>query len=81
MANWAANNGCEPEPVEERVSPEVIRRTWSGCEAETVLYVVENGGHNWPGQPVPGFEDQFGHTTTDIDATELMLELFLGPAD
>ncbi|HYF47102.1 MAG TPA: hypothetical protein VD926_12875 [Acidimicrobiales bacterium] len=79
MANWAANNGCDPEPTEERVSPEVIRRTWSGCEAETVLYVVENGGHNWPGHPVPGFQEQFGHTTTDIDATALMLEFFLGP--
>jgi len=79
MANWAAHNGCDPEPVEERVSPEVVHRTWSGCEAPTELYVVENGGHNWPGHPVAGFEDQFGHTTTDIDATALMLERFLGP--
>jgi polyhydroxybutyrate depolymerase len=79
MANWAEHNGCDPEPVEERVSPEVVRRTWQGCDAETVLYVVEGGGHNLPGHPVPGFEDQFGHTTTDIDATALMFEFFLGP--
>jgi poly(3-hydroxybutyrate) depolymerase len=44
-----------------------------------VLYVVENGGHNWPGHPFGGFEGQFGHTTTDIDATTLMLESLLGP--
>jgi polyhydroxybutyrate depolymerase len=79
MANWAEHNGCDPEPVEERVSDEVIRRTWQGCEAETVLYVTEGGGHGLPGYPVPGFEDQFGHTTTDIDATALMFEFFLGP--
>ncbi len=79
MANWADHNGCDPEPTEERISPEVIRRTWVGCDAETVLYVVEGGGHNLPGQVVAGFEDQFGHTTTDIDATALMYAFFLGP--
>lgn len=79
MANWADHNGCDPEPSEERVSPEVIRRTWNGCVAETILYVVEGGGHNLPGQVVAGFEDQFGHTTTDIDATALMYAFFLGP--
>ncbi len=81
MAAWAENNGCDPEPIEDRVSPEVLRTTWEGCEAETVLYVVEGGGHNWPGHPVPGFEEMFGHTTTDIDATALMFEFFLGPPD
>ena len=79
MADWAAHNGCEPEPAEERISPEVIRRTWSACDAPTVLYVVEGGGHTWPGLPVAGFEDQFGHTTTDIDATDLMFDFFLDP--
>jgi len=54
MANWADHNGCDPEPTEERISPEVIRRTWVGCDAETVLYVVEGGGHNLPGQVVHG---------------------------
>jgi polyhydroxybutyrate depolymerase len=79
MVNWAEHNGCDPEPVEERISPEVVRRSWNGCEAETVLYVVEGGGHAWPGRPQPAFEAQFGHMTTDIDATELMFEFFLGP--
>jgi polyhydroxybutyrate depolymerase len=77
LSDWAAHNGCDPAPTEERISPEVVRRTWDGCEAETVLYVIEGGGHTWPGWPVPGF-DQFGPTTTDIDATALMFEFFLG---
>ena len=63
----------------ERISPEVMRYTWAGCEAETVLYVVEGGGHTWPGRPTPGFEEQFGPTTLDIEATPLMFEFFLGP--
>lgn len=56
LARWAARNGCADDPVEERVSPEVVRRSWPGCddEAEVVLYLVEGGGHTWPGTPLLG---------------------------
>ena len=77
MDLWAEHNGCNAEPVEDRLSPEVVVRTWQDCDAPTVLYVVENGGHAWPGRPQPGFEDQFGHATTDIDATDLLFRFFL----
>lgn len=80
MRRWADHNGCDPEPVEERVSPEVWKRTWRGCDAETMLYVVDGGGHSYPGRPVPGFENMFGHTTTDVDATTLMFDFFFGAA-
>jgi poly(3-hydroxybutyrate) depolymerase len=56
-----------------------VRRAWDGCEAQTVLYIVENGGHAWPGRPQPGFEDAFGHGTVDVDASALLFEMFLGP--
>jgi polyhydroxybutyrate depolymerase len=79
MANWAAHNGCEPEPEEVMVTDEVRRLTWQQCQADTILYDIVGGGHTWPGKPVPGFEDAFGHTTLDIDATDLMFEFFLGP--
>ena len=76
MARWAAHNGCSAESVDERVSAEVRRRTWPDCEAATVLYIVDGGGHTWPGKPFPQFEASFGATTTDIDATSLIFELF-----
>lgn len=82
MRRWAAHNGCRPGPVEERISPEVRKRTWEDCDAATVLYVVDNGGHAWPGKPQPAFEAQFGHGTTDIDASSLSFAFFyeqLGP--
>jgi len=78
MAGWADHNGCDPEPVEERVSPEVRRRTWRHCDASTVLYVVDNGGHAWPGKPQPSMEASYGHGTSDVDATDLAFELFFG---
>jgi polyhydroxybutyrate depolymerase len=79
MAGWAAHNGCDPEPQVEELTVEVSRSTWRGCEADTVLYRIVGGGHTWPGKPMPGFEATFGPTTTDIDATDLMFEFFLGP--
>lgn len=78
MRTWAAHNGCDPDPADEQVSPEVRRRTWPGCEAPTVLYIVDGGGHAWPGRPVPEFEDSFGPATTDIDASTLIFDFFLG---
>ena len=78
MARWAAHNGCDPKPTETRVASDVVKRTWSGCKAATVLYIIEGGGHGWPGKPVPAFEAQFGRTTTSIDATKLVFAFFFG---
>jgi polyhydroxybutyrate depolymerase len=79
MADWAKHNGCDPKPTETRVASDVIKRTWSGCKAATVLYIIEGGGHGWPGKPVPAaFEAQFGKTTTSIDATKLVFAFFFG---
>ena len=76
MAAWAKHNKCDPEPVEERISPEVRKRTWQHCEADTILYIVDNGGHAWPGKPQPAFEKSFGHGTKDIDASKLLFDFF-----
>lgn len=79
MKAWAAHNGCAPDFVEERISPEVRKRTWQNCTAATELYIVDGGGHTWPGKPVPQFEQQFGHGTTEIDASALMFSFFFDP--
>src|SRR5205085_4054456 len=76
MQTWAAHNGCTPPPVEVRIAPEVRRLTWRHCKAATVLYIVDGGGHAWPGKPVPAFETLFGHATTQIDATTLIFQFF-----
>jgi len=76
MRLWAEHNGCRPEFAETIVSPHVRKREWRGCAADTVLYVVEGGGHGWPGNPVPAFEAQFGPDTTEIDAGPLLWSFF-----
>jgi len=78
MRRWAKHNGCDPKPSERRLTDEVRLRTWTGCTAPTMLYIIDGGGHAWPGKPQPAFEAQFGHGTTDIDASDLMFRFFFG---
>jgi polyhydroxybutyrate depolymerase len=70
---WADQNGCDGEPIDERIGDEVVHRTWTGCEASTDLYTVEGGGHTWPGAAPAG---RLGHTTDDISATEIIWAVF-----
>ncbi len=73
--DWAAHNGCATVPTVERVATDVLRESYSGCKAgaDTVLYVVEGGGHTWPGAAdVP----LLGRTTHSIDATSLIWDFF-----
>ena len=69
MHDWAVHNGCAVPPIIERVGTDVELRRWDGCRdgAATRFYVVEDGGHSWPGAvPIEGL----GKTTTSVDATE-----------
>jgi len=73
MSNWADHNNCDPEPKLTDIGNEVVRFSWSNCEAPVTFYRVEGGGHTWPGAvPVPGL----GHTTSDISASEIIWSLF-----
>lgn len=71
--SWAAHNGCDPEPTEERIGTEVVHRSWEGCVAPTDLYIVEGGGHTWPGSMDVA---SLGYTTDEIDASEIIWERF-----
>ena len=60
---------CDGNAIEERVSGEVIRYHWRGCEAPVEWYLVEGGGHTWPGaRSLQGY----GHTTREISASKLI---------
>ena len=71
--DWADQNGCTGEPTDERLGDEVVHRSWSGCDAATDLFIVEGGGHTWPGAVAIG---GYGHTTDDIDASEIIWDVF-----
>lgn len=69
LARWAERNGCAAEPEEEPVSDEVVRRSWPDCDggAEVVLYVVDGGGHTWPGTPLLDDRAAAGDATAQAD--------------
>jgi polyhydroxybutyrate depolymerase len=79
---WARLNGCPAEPaVSElpdaaddgtRVTRKVFGPGTGG--AEVVLFVVEGGGHTWPGEKSP--LALVGRSTADISANDLIWEFF-----
>ena len=74
---WAERNGCAPTPVTAPVTTHVHRKAYGDCrdDADVHLYVVEGGGHTWPGgEALPRFIA--GHTTDEIDATRTMWNFF-----
>jgi len=76
---WANRNGCSRTPALERAHKDVVRMTWPGCRdgADVVLYVIEGGGHTWPGSAVSGAaKGMIGPTTMSIRADELIWDFF-----
>jgi polyhydroxybutyrate depolymerase len=74
----AKANGIEREPTITRILPsrddmKVEKRDYGKGKngAEVVLYVLEGGGHVWPGQPVPAI---LGRNTFNLDACETIWE-------
>jgi polyhydroxybutyrate depolymerase len=79
---WARLNGCPEEPAvaelpdTEDDGTRVTRRLFGpGTDgAEVVLYLIEGGGHTWPGEKSP--LALVGKSTADISANDLMWEFF-----
>lgn len=75
MADWARHDGCSPRPRVDEVASDVERRTWTRCSGvELEAYVIEGGGHTWPGAAVD--VPVLGRTTKSIDATAEMMTFF-----
>ena len=78
VADWADHNGCTAEPAETDIGTS-IRLVDYECPlgGDTQLYVIEGGGHTWPGSEfLAGATDLVGVTTFEIDASPLIWEFF-----
>jgi polyhydroxybutyrate depolymerase len=82
VRTWASVNGCSEEPVIDSMPDKaddgttVVRKNYGQGKdnAEVVLYVIEGGGHTWPGEKSPvAF---LGKSTFDISANDLIWEFF-----
>jgi len=79
---WVRADACPEKPQVTPVAPapgdptRVHRETFGPCKdgADVVLYVIEGGGHTWPGRdPRVRF---LGASTASISANDLMWEFF-----
>jgi polyhydroxybutyrate depolymerase len=78
-AAWAEAAGCGPEPDRTEVADAVELIAYSGCTGGSAveLYVVEGGGHAWPGSDLSAASASIlGPTTEAIDASELIWSFF-----
>ncbi|MBN2556501.1 MAG: alpha/beta hydrolase fold domain-containing protein [Anaerolineales bacterium] len=76
-AGWAERDGCAGQPEETRLAEDVRTLRYSACRegAEVVLYIIEGGGHTWPGgEPLQVWLT--GRTCTSVDASALMWDFF-----
>jgi len=76
-AEWADRDGCAGSPEETRLADDVRALRYSACRegAEVVLYIIEGGGHTWPGGArLPVWLT--GRTCTSVDASRLMWDFF-----
>jgi polyhydroxybutyrate depolymerase len=78
MRDWAEHNGCEMTVLSERVAPDVVLERYGECDegADVLLYVIEGGGHTWPGADRD--DSRLGRTAQSIDASELIWSFFEG---
>jgi polyhydroxybutyrate depolymerase len=79
---WAKTNGCPETPVLAEMpdlaedGTTVRRETYGPGRdgSEVIVYVIEGGGHTWPGRepPIPFL----GRSTRDISANDLIWDFF-----
>jgi polyhydroxybutyrate depolymerase len=86
IQTWASVNGCPDPPTVAQVPDQVddgtsVAKTSYGPGkdgSEVILYVIEGGGHTWPGRasslplPLP----LLGKSTLEISANDLIWEFF-----
>jgi polyhydroxybutyrate depolymerase len=78
LAFYARRNRCDGGAAERRLAdraPDDGTRVrlveYRGCAAPLLAFIVEGGGHSWPGASVPPLIDRLlGRTSRDISATD-----------
>jgi len=80
VMGWIEHDKCSEVPQMTKVpdivksdSSTVIVQRYTHCSetSEVVFYIVQNGGHVWPGTIVPDEHlARFGHVNRDINASE-----------
>jgi len=82
--NWALRNGCDDRSTNTEVTTAengepINELAWSNCDngASVKLFVIEGGGHAWPGSAFSrSVESLVGFTTLELDASQEIWTFF-----
>jgi polyhydroxybutyrate depolymerase len=77
IRSWATHDRCNLDAARQQFSTHVRTIAYSECADDTavVLFVVEGGGHTWPGSiDVP----RLGPTSHEVNATDEIWSFFVG---
>ena len=81
ITTWVDLNKSNPLPIVARIPPKtsqqpIVQKYYPASEAgaEVMLYLIEGGGHTWPGGPANG--GFIGNCTCDLNATDIMWDFF-----
>jgi polyhydroxybutyrate depolymerase len=76
IATWRSKDSCVATPATIYSNGDATCTEFGGCRggADIVQCVIDGGGHTWPGGvPIP----PLGKTSTDISATNTMIDFFV----
>ena len=76
VKDWARHNRCDLTQQSQVIASDVTLETYTNCgnNADVQLYVIQGGGHTFPGAPIDF--TPFGPTTHSIDAAALSWAFF-----
>jgi polyhydroxybutyrate depolymerase len=79
MENWRIRNGCAatftdtPRPDRDPSDGTTLAiRRWDGCAAATELFIVDGGGHTWPGGWQYFSDDTVGTVSREDDNADIL---------
>jgi polyhydroxybutyrate depolymerase len=82
MSDWARRSECEGAPVVEQIpdthadgTSTTVHR-YQGCKKPVTLFLIQNGGHTWPGGHQYFRERRIGKMSRDFSASEAIVKFF-----
>ncbi len=75
---WAEELGCDSDPEVIEFSDEVTVEDFGSCDADLEFWIVDGGGHTWPGTSAAlALQAQLGFSTDDFNTTDLVWDWFV----
>lgn len=82
LSDWAKRNDCvgnqivESVPLLAKDGATIDKISYQKCEASTILYRVNGGGHAWPGSSPSGVLLESASPTQAMNATKVIWDFF-----